>query len=472
MVRRLPAPPPALPGYTYLRSLGVGGFADVYLYEQSLPRRQVAVKVLLPGLSDEAMRRMFLTETTLMAQLSAHPAVLTVYEANVASDGRPYLVMEHCPSGYGERFRAEPLALDEVLATAIATGGVLETAHRSGILHRDIKPANILTTAYGKPVVADFGISSTVAQSEGGHTVGLSIPWSAPEIVSGHTTGTVRSEVWGYAATVYALLAGRSPFEIPGRDNSGNAIAKRLLSGSRVARIDRSDVPEALHRALARSLSKDPRSRPDSVLDLLRTLQLVEAELGLRPSPVDILRTQVIDSERFEREARAVPAPSAGETVPRRTRRAPARVTSKRLETTGSLLSESALTHTVLRAPAAARRRPRGWLIALITASILALGGGAALYAATRTPAEIPTVNGITISGTADTLHFTWPTEMLASGDDFLVRVDGGVGLRQRTGTLNLSRAEYPPRVCITVSVVRDGDTGPASRAVCARGAE
>ncbi|MCS4276676.1 serine/threonine protein kinase [Mycetocola sp. BIGb0189] len=476
MGRRLPAQPPVLPGYTYLRALGVGGFADVYLYEQALPRRQVAVKVLLPGVSDEAMRRMFLVETTLMAQLSSHPAVLTVYEANVASDGRPYLVMEHCPTGYGDRFRAENLSLDEVLATAIATGGVLETAHRSGILHRDIKPANILTTAYGKPVVADFGIASTVAQAEGMQAVGLSIPWSAPEIVSGETTGTIRSEVWAFAATVYALLAGRSPFEIPGKDNSSDAIAKRILSRERVARIERNDIPEELQLALARGLSKNPDARPESVLDLLRTLQLVESGLGLRPSPVDILQSRAIDSESFEREARGDDSALERRNDPtRRARTTRVRKDSRRGETTGSAsaFSESDAAQTVLRAaPVPQPRRPTRLLIGLGMLSVVLIGGAAVYLATSRGSDEIPMVTGIESAVTADSISFAWPAETLTDDDEFLVRIDGGSGIRQRAGTLDLARSEYPRRVCITVTVVRNGSNGPVSRAACARGSE
>ena len=74
--------------------LGAGGFADVFLYEQNMPRRQVAVKVMLSEVVNDQVRQMFQGEANLMAQLSAHPSILTVYQASVSSDGRPYLVME------------------------------------------------------------------------------------------------------------------------------------------------------------------------------------------------------------------------------------------------------------------------------------------------------------------------------------------------------------------------------------------
>ncbi|WP_255359400.1 protein kinase [Frondihabitans sp. PAMC 28766] len=96
----------------------------------------------------------------------------------------------------------------DVLRIAVKIGSAIETAHRQGVLHRDIKPSNILTTAYGHPVLSDFGIAASLGESEPAEVVGLSIPWSAPEVLRDDTPGTVASEVWSLAATVYSLLAG------------------------------------------------------------------------------------------------------------------------------------------------------------------------------------------------------------------------------------------------------------------------
>ena len=70
-----------------------GGFADVFLYDQQLPRRQVAVKVLVADANDERIRSSFRREANLMAQLSAHPAIVTIHAAAVSDDGRPFIVM-------------------------------------------------------------------------------------------------------------------------------------------------------------------------------------------------------------------------------------------------------------------------------------------------------------------------------------------------------------------------------------------
>ena len=112
--RREASTPPRLPGYEYLRVLGLGGFADVFLYQQELPRREVAVKVLLAGSLDDEVRRRFQQEANLMAQLSHHPSIVTIYHAAIAADGRPFLVMEYCSRpGLAERYRQERISVAE-----------------------------------------------------------------------------------------------------------------------------------------------------------------------------------------------------------------------------------------------------------------------------------------------------------------------------------------------------------------------
>jgi serine/threonine protein kinase len=325
MARRLPSQPPVLPGFSTINILGSGGFADVFLYEQNMPRRQVAVKVLLSEVVDDHVRRMFQAEANLMAQLSSHPSILTVYQAGVSSDGRPYLVMELCSAALSERYRRERIPVAEVLRIAVKIGSAIETAHRAGVLHRDIKPSNILLTAYGHPVLSDFGIASTVSEVHTSESVGLSIPWSAPEVLSDETAGTISSEVWSFAATVYSLLAGRSPFEMAGEPNKTAELTSRILR-ARVHPTGRSDVPPTLERALARAMSRKPEARQQSVLELVRELQAIESELGLPQTAIEVAmdewaRPSVSDLEDRTRIRGAVGAPPH---LPNRRRKRPA----------------------------------------------------------------------------------------------------------------------------------------------------
>ena len=287
MARRLPSQPPVLPGFSTIHVLGSGGFADVFLYEQNMPRRQVAVKVMLSEVVNDQVRQMFQAEANLMAQLSSHPSILTVYQASVSSDGRPYLVMELCSSSLSERYRRERIPVPEVLRIAVKIGSAIETAHRAGVLHRDIKPSNILLTAYGHPVLSDFGIASTLSEADSHESVGLSIPWSAPEVLMDETPGSIASEVWSFAATVYSLLAGRSPFEVPGESNKSADLISRI-NRARPQPIGRSDVPPSLERVLAQAMSRKRENRPASVLELVRELQSIETELGMPQTPIEV----------------------------------------------------------------------------------------------------------------------------------------------------------------------------------------
>lgn len=305
-MRRSPSQPPAIPGLRFERQLGAGGFSDVFLYEQQLPKRQVAVKVLLAEHLSEQTREAFVAEANLMAQLSAHPYIVTIYTADVAPDGRPYLAMEYCAGpSLAEQAKLRRFAVADALRTGVRLASAVATAHAAGILHRDIKPANVLTNAYGWPALTDFGISQAVelevpsaaapgrpgdvgsTGASGTQTVGLSIPWSPPEMFEDEPHPDVRSDVFSLAATVYTLLAGRTPFEIPGQSNGAADLISRIERGT-VTPLGRDDAPASLVATLQKGLAKDRANRFESAVDFARALQRVEMELAYAPTPIDI----------------------------------------------------------------------------------------------------------------------------------------------------------------------------------------
>jgi len=290
--RRPPAPPPEIPGFEYEQLLGSGGFSDVFLYSQQRPRRRVAVKVLLHDLAGSSAREAFDHEANLMAQLSTHPSIVTIYEAGIATDGRPYLAMEYCSRpNLGATYRRDPLSVAEALRIGIQVAGAVETAHRAGILHRDIKPANILVTDYNRPSLTDFGISATTDGLQA-DAEGMSIPWSPPESFADPPRSSVASDVWALGATIYSLLAGRSPFEVPGgRNGAADLIAR--IERNPVPPTGRSDVPASLERVLATAMAKDPLARYPSALALARAWQQVQVELSHVMTPVDVLDDSV-----------------------------------------------------------------------------------------------------------------------------------------------------------------------------------
>ncbi|HJG52793.1 MAG TPA: serine/threonine protein kinase, partial [Brachybacterium faecium] len=290
MSSRPPSPPPRLPGYEYEQLLGSGGFADVFLYRQFRPQRRVAIKVLLSNVLDESVRRLFDAEANVMAQMSTHPSIVTIHQAEVSDDHRPYIVMEYCPRpNYGLRFRKERITVAEALRVGVQIAGAVETAHRAGILHRDIKPANILVTDYNRPALTDFGISIATAKGEDVEdSQGMSIPWSPPEFFADPPRADVRSDVFSLAATVYSLLAGRTPFERRGQRNTASDLIHRI-SAEPLQALDRPDVPAELNRVLSIAMAKDPAGRYDTALAFGRGLQQVELALSLPVTQMDVL---------------------------------------------------------------------------------------------------------------------------------------------------------------------------------------
>lgn len=286
--RREPAAPPQIPGFEYVKLLGLGGFADVFEYRQDLPSRSVAVKVLLASSLDDETRARFSTEANLMAQLSHHPSIVTIHHADISADGRPYLVMEYCSRpGIGARYRTERITVQETLRTGIRLASAVESAHRLGILHRDIKPANILTTDFGYPALTDFGIAAATGGA-GAAGTGMSIPWSPPELLQSDPHGDTRADVYSLGATVYSMLAGRSPFEIAGQPNGAADLIYRI-ERSPLPNIDRDDVPTSLQAVLARSMSKDPVRRYPTAIGFAHALQQIERSLGLTATQIDVL---------------------------------------------------------------------------------------------------------------------------------------------------------------------------------------
>lgn len=288
MTSRLPSAPPILPGLAYIRPLGSGGFADVFLYEQDMPRRNVAVKVMPSDVRDPDLRRMFNAEADVLAHLSAHPAIVTVYQAGISADGRPYIVMEYCPGSLAQRYRIERLPVEEVLAVGVRMSSALESAHRAGLVHRDVKPSNILITTFGAPVLADFGISSSLLRATADEVLAMSIPWSAPEVIAEQTAGTIASEVWSLGATVYSLLAGHSPFERRERGQNTKEQLRRRIARASYTLIPRPDVPASLQTALATAMSRDPERRQGSAREFGETLRDIQLELGFAPTPLEI----------------------------------------------------------------------------------------------------------------------------------------------------------------------------------------
>jgi len=371
---RLPSAPPVLSGYTYVRPLGTGGFADVFLFEQNMPRRAVAVKVLLQDVIDDDVLRLFNAEADVMARLSSHPSILTVYNAGISADGRPFLVMEFCPSSPGAHYRRQPLSVPDALTIGVKIACALETAHRSGLLHRDVKPSNILATSFGSPVLADFGIATSLASVRHDELLAMSVPWSAPEVVNESTSGSVPTEVWSFGATIYSLLAGRPPFESVERGRNSRDQQKQRIGRAKYTPVGRADVPDALDAALARMMSRDPAHRQATLLECAQDLQRVQHALGIMPTALEV----AVD----EWAAAGTPIDFSNTAV-RGTVISEVAFASRRSRDRAKPVRPSMVEDEGTRLAEADRRRPglSGVKLAMVLGGVLVLGGGLAFGA-------------------------------------------------------------------------------------------
>lgn len=282
--------PPRISGFSYVRPLGSGGFAQVYQYEQDMPRRVVAVKVLSEDLKTPSARSAFEAEADAMARLSSHPSIVSIFAASVSADGSPYIAMEFCPESFRNRSRGRPSPLHEVLDAGVRLAGALETAHQAGVLHRDIKPSNVLLATTGRPVLADFGIVSLRGQMRGeGTSRAMSIPWAAPEVVSEQTSGTIASEIWSLGATLYTFAAGRSPFARPkGSQETESKMVERIRR-AKYTPVPGAQGYEAFDALIAHALAQRPEQRFGSMREFGEALQQLQRHYGFDVTPLDIV---------------------------------------------------------------------------------------------------------------------------------------------------------------------------------------
>ena len=207
--------------YRLARPLGRGGMGAVWLGEDQLAGRQVAVKELRPpaGLSPEeqdVFRRRALGEARSAARLT-HPNAVTLYDVIPASpaDDAVYLIMEYVAGATLAQLVAEQGPLSEPRATEIALQllSVLDAAHALGIVHRDIKPANIMITPAGQVKLTDFGIAHMVGGTRLTGSGVLGTPaYMAPEQLQGFDL-TPAVDCWALGVTLYNAVTGRNPFD-------------------------------------------------------------------------------------------------------------------------------------------------------------------------------------------------------------------------------------------------------------------
>jgi Protein kinase domain len=244
---------------TNFRVVGHGGFSTVYVADQSLLGRHVAVKVLRSSFDDDSTWEQFLRECQASGQLSNHPGVVTVYDASRTSDGRGYIVMEFLKhgalSGWIKRYGL--LNQDAAATVGVSIASALEAAHAAGIRHRDVKPANLLIGEDGQAKLGDFGISRVNSMSSS-TTKSYTPEHVSPEVLKGEPS-TFSSDLYSLASTLYQLVEGHSPYA-RSTDESPASLLIRKVTEAAPNMSTRTDP--AFSSLIMAGLSPNPDDRP------------------------------------------------------------------------------------------------------------------------------------------------------------------------------------------------------------------
>jgi formylglycine-generating enzyme required for sulfatase activity/serine/threonine protein kinase len=287
-------PPPVIPGYRVLKTIGRGGFGAVYLAEQESLGGMVAIKSFLPeGLTD-AQRREFMErfrrEARLLARLRGHENIVQVFDWTKDASGNDYIVMEHV-DGYSVAAwqKLQPtnqLPIAEAVRIVREAAKGLQAAHETGIIHRDVKPENLMILEKsGRVKVMDFGTAQGGGTEETKltrHGVSFGTPfYMSPEQFQGADKVDVRSDVYSLAVVLYNLVAGRVPFY----DTNPFSLAKKIEQ-------ERPPLPSQfrpglyppLEAIILKGMAKNPADRYQGMVEFERALGQFIEKFSL-PSP-------------------------------------------------------------------------------------------------------------------------------------------------------------------------------------------
>ena len=256
--------------YELLDLLGFGGMGVAYRARQRNLDRDVAVKVLFPGLAAEAgYIERFYREAKTAASLE-HAHIVPVYDYGVQGDVS-YVVMRLLTGGSLEQRITQRLAAEKPLPSfgeisellkQVATG--LDYAHRRGVIHRDIKPGNIMFDEHGAAYIVDFGIAKLVESSTSYTSTGAPVgtPLYMPPEQWRSETLTPAADQYALAVTLYQLMTGKLPFEAT---TPYGLLHKTLNEEPTPPQNHRGDVPESVWNVLERAMAKNPADRHESV---------------------------------------------------------------------------------------------------------------------------------------------------------------------------------------------------------------
>lgn len=282
------AAPPELPRiaghYRILRQLGEGGMGLVYLAEQTVPRRLVAIKALRPGMVSRGVLQRFVREAHILGRLQ-HPGIAQIYEAGVSEDDdddRAFIVIEYV-DGLPLTDHAATAGLDARTKVELFSRvcDAVHHAHTRRVIHRDLKPANILVDKSGQPKVLDFGIARLESTDDAAmdvtrhHNVLLGTPaYMAPEQFREGEADS-RADVYALGVVLFQLLSGEMPHPVRGKSLSEVIAMVRDGVPRRLSAVDATfagDLDAIVGRALRKDVAARYQSADALAADLRRYL--------------------------------------------------------------------------------------------------------------------------------------------------------------------------------------------------------
>ena len=267
--------------YRILRKLGTGGMANVYLAEDEVLGRRVAIKILNDRhAGDEQFVERFRREAKNAASLS-HPNIVSIYDRGEA-EGTYYIAMEYLDGrSLKELIVARgPAPIHLAVDYTRQILAAIRFAHRHGIVHRDIKPHNVLVDGEGRLKVTDFGIARAgVSQmTEAGSIIGTA-QYLSPEQAKGAPVDQT-SDLYSVGVVLYELLTGEVPFS---GDTPVEIAMKHLSTVPEPPSAKRADVPRDLDMVVMRALGKDPSERYQSAEEMDADLRRINRGVAISP---------------------------------------------------------------------------------------------------------------------------------------------------------------------------------------------
>ena len=272
--------------YRLVSPIARGGMATVWVADDPVLSRRVAVKILRDDLAaDEGTRARFRHEAIAAARLS-HPNIVSTYDTG-DDDGVAYIVME-LVEGPTLRHLIDQqggLPVADVIRIGKQVADALDAAHRAGLVHRDVKPANVLVPPAGPVKVTDFGIAKAAGADDltrTGTVMGTA-RYLAPEQVNGRPTDP-RTDVYALGLLMYEALCGHPPF---GGDTEIATAMARLTTAAPAVRAERPEVSQALDDVIHRCLARQPSARFGSAAAVRDALDRARLDpTGAIPRPV------------------------------------------------------------------------------------------------------------------------------------------------------------------------------------------